>query len=185
VTYFFNGGSDIKYRGEDRTLVPSPSVVSFAEAPGMSAAQITENVLRVLKEGRHTFLVVNFANPDMVGHTGNFKATVQAVSLVDKELRKIFQEIKKLNGTLLLTADHGNAEERKNIATGEPSKEHATNPVPFIVVNESLKKDKSLKERKALKKQFQPVGILPDVTATALKFLNIKKPKSFIGQALV
>jgi 2,3-bisphosphoglycerate-independent phosphoglycerate mutase len=133
VTYFLNGGRETPFPGEDRLLVPSPKVATYDKHPEMSARPVTEELLRRLKSGRYRFIVVNFANPDMVGHTGVFPATLQAVEFVDAMLGRIADAVLPAHGILAITADHGNAELKVDQATGTPLTAHTTSPVPLIV----------------------------------------------------
>ncbi len=185
VTYFFNGGSDVVYPGETRNIVPSPIMKDFENIPEMSAAQVAEETVKAIRSRKYDFILVNFANPDMVGHTGNFLATVRAVSCVDKQLKIIWDTARRVDAAILVVGDHGNAEEKISPITGVISKEHTINPVPFLIAHSSLLKEKNPAEVLALKAQFQPSGVLPDVTATILKLLQLKKPASFIGQSLI
>lgn len=140
VTYFFNGGREHTFPNEKRVLVPSLIGKEYSKHPEMSAETITEVILTSLKHGTRDFYVVNYANADMVGHTGNFEATVKAVECIDKQLGILYREIvEKRNGTLYITADHGNAEDMFNVETGQPRTSHTTNPVPFIMAEQSLK----------------------------------------------
>ena len=133
VTYFLNGGREVAFSGEDRLLVPSPRVATYDLQPEMSAVAVTDELLDRLDKGHYRFLVVNFANPDMVGHTGVFPATVRAVEVVDAMLGRIAGPVLDSGGILAITADHGNAELKVDRATGAPLTAHTTNPVPFIV----------------------------------------------------
>jgi 2,3-bisphosphoglycerate-independent phosphoglycerate mutase len=137
VTSFFNGGQNKKFPLEERILIPSPKVKTYDLDPGMSAKKITKKVVEKIKNKTHDIIILNFANADMVGHTGNFEATVKAIEIVDLCIGKIYKELKKIDGTLLITADHGNAE--KMLENGKPFTAHTANPVPFCVVNRSYK----------------------------------------------
>jgi len=170
VTYFFNGGFADPVAGEDRVLIPSPSVASYDLKPEMSVFKITGRVLKELPN--YQFILINFANPDMVGHTGNLKAGVEAVEAVDKCLGKIKAAVARKKGTLIVTADHGNAEKMIDLKTGEMYTEHTSNPVPFILI-EPKKKNRQLKR-----------GRLGDVAPTVLKLMGIGKAKEMSGKAL-
>ncbi len=185
VTYFFNGEREEPYAHEDRVMVPSPTVEHFERTPELSGARVTEEVLKALKSKQYQFIVVNYANPDMLAHTGNIPATIHAIEFVDRELAKVWDAVKKKNGTLLITGDHGNAEEMVYPLHGEVNKDHSVNPVPFVVMHNALLTEKSHEAVTALQQRYDPVGILPDVSATVLKFLNIAKPQGFVGQSLV
>jgi 2,3-bisphosphoglycerate-independent phosphoglycerate mutase len=170
VTFFMNGGYADKVAGEDRVLVPSPSFSHYDEAPEMSVKPITKKVISVLD--KYDFIAINFSIPDMVAHTGNIKACVKSVEAIDKCLKDLYDSIKKRKGRLLITADHGNADMMLNLETNEMITEHSTNPVPFILVDQNLKKGK-------LKK-----GRLADIAPTILKLMKINKPKEMTGKPL-
>lgn len=187
VTFFFNGGQEETFPGEDRLIIPSPQVTSYAEKPAMSAQQITQTLIEKLQENIYHFIVVNFANADMVGHTGNLKATIQAVEAVDQCLGLITPAVLQYQGTLIITADHGNAEEIFDLQTGEIDKEHSTNPVPFILLGEKWKMEKSLwpvVPHNDLS-VVRPVGILADVAPTILEILNLPVPPEMTGRSLL
>ncbi|RJQ30533.1 2,3-bisphosphoglycerate-independent phosphoglycerate mutase [Candidatus Parcubacteria bacterium] len=169
VTYFFNGGFADPVAGEDRIKIDSPDVASYDKRPEMSAVKITGRVIKLLKE--YDFICVNFANPDMVGHTGNINAAVMAVEAVDKCVGKIYNAVAALGGFLIITADHGNIEKMINLKTGEVFTEHTANPVPFILAG-------NLKSKKI------KAGKLGDVAPTILKIMGIAKPKEMTGSAL-
>jgi 2,3-bisphosphoglycerate-independent phosphoglycerate mutase len=173
VTYFFNGGYDQPQCGEERMRVPSPYVDSYAMKPEMRAETIANEVARRVKFGLHDFICLNFANLDMVGHTGNVQATIKACETVDRCVGIIWKAIKAQDGCLVITADHGNAENMINQETGEMMTEHTTNPVPFILACEQLK------HRKV------GDGMLADVAPTILEILNIPKPALMTGFSLL
>jgi len=170
VTYFFNGGYADPVAGEDRVVLPSPAVSSYDQKPEMAVYQITDRVIKGLS--KYQFIVINFANPDMVGHTGNIKACIKAVEHVDICLGKIKNAVLQVGGTLIVTSDHGNAEKMLDLKTGEMYTEHTDNPVPFIVVNDG---DKKLKLKS---------GKLGDIAPTILKLMGIKKSKDMKGKEL-
>lgn len=170
VTYFFNGGFADPVASEDRVLIPSPNVASYDLKPEMSVFKITSRVLKELP--KYQFIAINFANPDMVGHTGNLKACIKAIEAVDKCLGKVKARVLKKNGTLVVTADHGNAEKMIDLKTGEMYTEHTSNPVPFILI-EPRKKNRQLKR-----------GQLGDVAPTVLKLMGIGKSKEMTGKTL-
>lgn len=171
VTYFFNGGREDPYPGEDRIVVPSPKVASYDQVPAMSEPEITKKVIRNLDN--YDFIVFNYANADMVGHTGNLRATMQACEAVDGGLSRIFEEVRKRNGIFIITADHGNAEQKVNPQTGEPDTEHSANPVPFILASESLKSV-----------QLHP-GVLSDIAPTILQIMNLPVSSEMTGKSLI
>ncbi len=187
VTYFFNGGKETKFVGEEHVLVPSPQVASYDLKPEMSAGEITKKVIAAIKEDIYGFILINFANSDMVGHTGNLEATVKAIEFLDKCMTKLTKAVLSQNGALIYTADHGNSEIMFNMQSGQIDKEHTTNPVPFIIVGKDYSgrnfgwpsaagNDLSL---------IQPQGILSDVAPTILKILGLKKPKEMNGSSLI
>jgi len=174
VTYFFNGGYADPVAGEKRLLIASPDVRSYDETPAMSSAALAKTVVDNLKKRMFDFTVLNFAAPDMVGHTGNLKAAIECCKLVDKELGTLVKAYLKIGGSLLVTADHGNVEEMINLESGEIDTEHSINKVPFILVNDSLKNKIKLEE-----------GILGDIAPTILDLLEREKPKEMTGKSLI
>jgi len=187
VTYFFNGGRESKFKGEDHVLVPSLRIPNYDAKPEMSAPEILKNILKLIKDDIYDFILVNFANVDMVGHTGNIDAAIKAVEYLDGCVDKIVKNILAKSGIVLITADHGNAEVMFNMQTGQIDKEHTTNPVPFIAVGkdfagqnlgwpEAASSDLSL---------VQPQGILSDVAPTVLELFNIEKPNEMTGFSLL
>jgi len=173
VTYFFNGGVEQPFPGEDRLLVPSPKVATYDLKPEMSAAGIADAVVRAIEDGTFDVIIVNFANADMVGHSGKIEPTVKAVETVDACLGLIEPVLRAKGGAMLITADHGNAEMLIDPVTGGPHTAHTTNPVPFIVVAENGR-------------QFtlQPRGSLRDISPTILGMLGIDQPKEMTGHDL-
>lgn len=175
VTYFFNGGVEKTYQNEDRILVPSPKVASYVEKPEMSAAQITQKLLSKLDEQSYSFIVVNYANADMVAHSGNIEATIRGVQAIDFQLGLISKAITSRGGGLIITADHGNAEEMINLRTGQPDTEHNLAPVPALFV---------FKELQGQNKQLQQ-GLLADIAPTILATMQIPKPSTMTGRSLL
>ncbi len=170
VTYFFNGGREEAVPCETRVLIPSISAQNYIKKPNMSADKITQTVLESLRHDPKDFYLMNYANADMVGHSGNFRATVQAVECLDEQLKKLYEMVvEKMNGTLIITADHGNAEEMIDLATGQPKTSHTTNKVPFISINKELK-DKNI----ALTLQE-----LRDIAPYILTIMNISIPNEW------
>jgi 2,3-bisphosphoglycerate-independent phosphoglycerate mutase len=180
VTFFFNGLREDKFLNEERILIPSPNVKTYDLKPEMSAPQITEQLIRAVDSKKFDFYVVNYANPDMVGHTGNLSASIQAVKVIDTDLSKVIPLILKQNGTVLLTADHGNAEEIVNLKTGEIDKEHSSFPVPFIVINNALKNKTQPLSNDVLYQQ-QISGVLSDIAPTVLAFLKLHPNEEMKG----
>jgi len=144
VTYFFNGNVEQPYPQEERMIIPSPNVLSYAEKPEMSGEEIKNNLIKTIKSQRHSFIICNFANGDMVGHTGNFDAAVKAVEFLDKKIKEIVDVCVERDSPLIITADHGNIEQMVDPSTGEPYTEHTKNPVPLIAV--SSKKITNIKQ---------------------------------------
>jgi 2,3-bisphosphoglycerate-independent phosphoglycerate mutase len=187
VTYFFNGGRETKSPGEDQMLVPSPAVSSYDAKPEMSAFEVTDKVVKAIEQDDYDFILINFANADMVGHTGNLKATIEAVEAVDKCLGRIVKSVLSKSGVLLITADHGNAEGLFNMQTGLIDKEHSASPVPFIVVGKDYEgKSLSLSDAPGGDLSLvQPQGILADVAPTVLKVMGLYKPPEMTGHSLI
>src|SRR3989339_889819 len=183
VTFFFNGGTEEAYPGEERVLVPSPRISSYAEKPEMSAKKITETVLEKMAD--YDFVLINFANGDMVGHTGNFEATVKALETLDLCAGKIVKRSLELGRTLIVTGDHGNAEEKRYRATGEKRTKHSLNPVPFYLVADEFKLKKPRKEEESYEKLHKVGGVLTDVAPTILKLMDLPVPVEMTGISLL
>ncbi len=173
VTYFFNGGVEKENPNEDRALVSSPKVATYDLQPEMSAVEVTETLLGKLEENRYDFIVINYANPDMVGHTGNMDALVKALKTVDREMSRVVEKVKEMDGTVLLTSDHGNAEEMYDFVDDKPVTSHTTNQVPFILIGN---------HGKALVKRE---GSLCDIAPTILDLMKIKQPEVMTGKTLI
>jgi 2,3-bisphosphoglycerate-independent phosphoglycerate mutase len=174
VTYFFNGGREQTFGGEERILVPSPKVATYDLQPQMSAPGITEAVLKTLAAGQRGFMLINFANADMVGHTGKYEAALAACRCADDCLGRIAREVHRLGGTLVVTADHGNAEQMLQADGRTPHTAHTTNPVPFILAGEALRGTR-----------LRSSGLLGDVAPTLLSLLEIPPPAAMTGQSLL
>ena len=186
VTFFLNGTKEDPFEGEERVIIPSPKVPSYDQAPEMSARDITDRVVKEMQENKFDFIVLNFANPDMVGHTGNFDAAVKAVETVDECVGKIVDETLSRDGRVFITADHGNAEELKNLRTGDINKEHATNPVPFYMISKDFEGQPSIAGEvpNGDLSLMPPVGMLADVAPTILTVMGIEIPPEMSGQPL-
>ncbi|MEI6596646.1 MAG: 2,3-bisphosphoglycerate-independent phosphoglycerate mutase [bacterium] len=187
VTYFFNGGREIKSENEDQMLVSSPAVSSYDLKPEMSALEVTDKILKAIEQDSYDFILINFANADMVGHTGNLSATIKAVEIVDKCVSKVANSVLSKGGLLFITADHGNAEGLFNMQTGMIDKEHSTNPVPFLIIGKEYE-GKSLYLPDAPGGDLsliQPQGMLSDVAPTILKVMGLEKPKEMTGRSLI
>jgi 2,3-bisphosphoglycerate-independent phosphoglycerate mutase len=173
VTYFFNGGVEKEYPCEKRLLVPSPKVATYDRQPEMSVFAVTDQVLRGINEAETDVFVINFANPDMVGHTGKLDKTIEACQYVDTCLGRITSSIRQQRGITLITADHGNAEQMIDPSTGGPHTAHTTNPVPFHLIDEG-----------SIGLRLREGGALEDVAATVLALLGIDKPVEMTGRDL-
>ncbi len=175
VTYYFNGQRENPFPGEDRLIVPSPKVATYDLQPEMSAVELTNKLLERLKSLEYSFILVNYPNPDMVGHTGSIGPAVKACEITDECLGKIAHFVLGYQGVLLITADHGNVEEMINSQTGEIDTEHSDNPVPFIAVSQQF----------LGRPQTLATGILADIAPTVLKLLSLKAPLSMTGRNLL
>jgi 2,3-bisphosphoglycerate-independent phosphoglycerate mutase len=173
VTYFFNGGVEVPYAGEERILVPSQKVATYDLAPEMSAPGITDVLCNAIETRSHDFVLCNYANGDMVGHTGSIPATLKAVETVDQCLTRVVASAERAGVRLLITADHGNCEQMIDPATGGPHTAHTTNPVPFLVVDPELGDE-----------ELRAGGALCDVGPTILQMLGIEQPAEMTGTSL-
>ncbi len=184
VTFFFNGMREEEFPGEDRIIIPSPRVASYDQKPEMSATEVKNSLVKAISSQKYDFIVVNFANADMVGHTGNIEATVKAAEAVDFCVGEIANIILPLGGVLMMTADHGNAEEVANLQTGEIDKEHSTNPVPLVIAGRGFEGQAGGTSGRDLS-LVSPVGILADVAPTILKIIGVPKPGEMTGTELI
>ncbi|MDP1709698.1 MAG: 2,3-bisphosphoglycerate-independent phosphoglycerate mutase [Candidatus Komeilibacteria bacterium] len=184
VTYFFNGGQDTVFAGQENMIVPSVGGASYADAPAMSVKAITAKVLGAIENATHQCLVVNFANADMVGHTGNLRATQAGLAEVDTCLKDIITAVLKKNGVVIITADHGNAEEMVNWETGHILKEHSASPVPCILIGEPFKFKTPKPEDFGLH-SLKINGVLADVGVTALNIVGLAIPKEMTARPLL
>ena len=171
VTFFFNGGQEKQYEGEDRILIPSPKVETYDLKPEMSAIEVTDKVVEAIESEKYNCIILNYANPDMVGHTGNIEACIKALETLDTCVARVVKAIKEKHGNLLMTADHGNAEQMIDYKTGEPHTAHTTNPVPLVLISDTNKK---LKE-----------GRLADLAPTMLDLMELEKPEEMTGESLL
>ena len=183
VTYFFNGGKEKPWPGEERILIPSPAVARFDEAPAMSSREITDKIIEAIQGDNYDFILLNYANPDMVGHTGDEAACIQAVEAVDQCLSDLIPALLSRRGALLLTADHGNVEEIQNPTTGAIDTEHSTNPIPFWFVSPDNHQEKSAETM--MREENQVEGLLSDVAPTILELMDILKPEEMNGDSLL
>lgn len=187
VTYFFNGGYEKPFLNEDRFIIPSEKVSSYAKIPYMKSREITEKLISELKEKNYDFSLINYPAPDMVGHTGDFKAAIKAVEVVDEALNKLITEVTKMNGSLLITADHGNVEEMINIKNGDVDTKHSTNPVPawFVSPYNFSENCASINLKKKNNLDLSGNGLLIDVAPTILDYMGITKPQKMQGISLI
>jgi len=180
VTYFFNGGVEIPLPGEERHLIPSPRVATYDMKPEMSAEELTISCSKAIKSGNYAFVVINFANPDMVGHTGNMDATVKAIEKVDKCVGQIVNATGEMGGSILITADHGNAEVMKG-PEGEPWTAHTINKVPLILIEGEKRKIPNMGNEINLRENAG----LADIAPTLLQLLNLPVPREMTGKSLI
>jgi 2,3-bisphosphoglycerate-independent phosphoglycerate mutase len=173
VTFFFNGGRELVFPGEERILVPSPKIATYDKQPEMSAPEVTDKVVEAIRSGRFDAIVINYANADMVGHTGRIDAATKAVETIDACLGRLSSAVEQAGGTLVITADHGNAEMMRDPETGEPHTAHTLNPVPFVVVNPPAEIG-HLED-----------GRLSDIAPTLLDILGLAKPAAMTGHSLI
>jgi len=171
VTFFFNGGEEKPFEGEDRCLIPSPKdVPTYDKKPQMSAYQVTDEVLSRIASGKYDVIIMNYANPDMVGHTGIMEAAVKACEALDECLARVVPAIQEAGGIALITSDHGNVEHMKDDSTGQPYTAHTSNPVPFLIADEGF--------------EFTGKGILADVAPTLLDIMGLGQPPEMTGHSL-
>ncbi|MBI5207658.1 MAG: 2,3-bisphosphoglycerate-independent phosphoglycerate mutase [Candidatus Firestonebacteria bacterium] len=172
VTYFFSGGKELQYKGETRILIPSPKVATYNLKPEMSAYEVTDRVIEEIRRKKHNLIVLNYANPDMVGHTGFLNAAKEAIKTVDTCVGKVVDETLKIDGAVLITGDHGNAEQMIDFSTHNPFTAHTSNYVPLILAGNKIKYN--LKN-----------GKLADIAPTILELLGISKPEEMTGKSLL
>ena len=171
VTFFFNGGEEKQYPGEDRILVPSPKVETYDLKPEMSAMEVTDKVVEAIHSDKYDCIILNYANPDMVGHTGNLEAAIKAIETIDGCVKRVVDAVEEKNGVILMTADHGNAEQMIDYKTGEPHTAHTTNPVPLVLIGMEGVKLKT--------------GKLADLAPTMLEIMELPKPEEMTGESLI
>jgi 2,3-bisphosphoglycerate-independent phosphoglycerate mutase len=175
VTYYFNGQREDSFINEDRAIIPSKKIATYDLAPEMSAREIAATLIEKINSDIYDFILVNFANADMVAHTGNLKAAIKAVEVLDECIGQVFQTVDSKGGVLVITADHGNVEEMINNESGEVDTEHSTYPVPLLI----------LSKRFQTQSRMLPSGILADVAPTILKLMEIPKPTAMTGRSLI
>lgn len=174
VTYFLNGGQETPFRGEERILVPSPKVATYDLQPEMSAPELTDRAVEAIGTGKYDMIILNYANPDMVGHTGNLDAAIEAVETVDTGLGRIVEALKRQGGALIVTADHGNCELMKDPETGGPHTAHTTNPVPVVIMGGAAAQSGSLND-----------GSLADLAPTMLNLMGLPVPREMTGHSIL
>jgi 2,3-bisphosphoglycerate-independent phosphoglycerate mutase len=175
VTFYMNGQREDPFPGEDRIIIPSPPVATYDQKPEMSSLELTQTLVERIQTNIYDFIVVNYANPDMVAHTGNLQAAIKAIQVTDDNIRRVTDAVLGLNGAVVVTADHGNVEEMINLENGAVDTEHSTNPVPLFVIHQKLQGRTSQTTR----------GILADVAPTVLKLLDLPKPTTMSGQSVI
>ncbi len=176
VTFFFNGGEEKQFTNEDRILINSPDVATYDMKPEMSAEEITDKLTEEIKANKYDLIVLNFANPDMVGHTGKIPETIKAIECLDTMIGRLYNEIIKVNGNMIITADHGNSEKMLDADGKTAFTAHTTNKVPFVLISNNPDfKDKTLSEN----------GVLADIAPTILKVMGLEQPKEMTGKSLI
>ena len=183
VTYFFNGGKEEPWPGEDRILVPSPAVAHYDLSPKMSAGMVTEKTIAAIKEDKYDFILINYANADMVGHTAAEEACRIAVQTIDECLSMLIPTVLQKGGSLFITSDHGNIEDIRNYHTGQVDTEHSSNPVPFWYISPTNHREKTPEEIALA--QMEVGGLLSDVSPTILEVMGLEKPASMSGESLL
>lgn len=183
ITYFFNGGKEKPFPGEDRILVPSAPTAHFDEAPEMRAPEIAGKILENFD--RYDVVIANFANTDMVGHSGNFKAAVRAVEAVDEYLGQLLNAVLNSEGALLITGDHGNIELKRSMISGEKLTEHSVNPVPLYLVGKEFRRKTPRTEEEIIRQKKEVGGIITDVAPTIIELLGLTKPPEMTGKSLL
>ena len=192
VTFFFNGRREREFPGEKRILIPSPDVAAYNEKPAMAAYEMTERVVQEVSSGQYSFTVINYANPDMVGHTGDLDKTVEAIEDIDKAIGRVVQTVLAMSGTVVITADHGNAEEMFDADAGVILKKHTANPVPLILINQQWHQDAATRSGRGETTyttqslhEAVPKGVLADVAPTILKIMGVPIPEDMTGTPLI
>jgi 2,3-bisphosphoglycerate-independent phosphoglycerate mutase len=172
VTFFFNGGIEEKFKNEDRILVPSPNVKTYDLKPDMSAIEVTDQLIKAIESRKYDAIICNYANGDMVGHTGNFEAAIEAVEVLDNCMNRVLEAITRTDGEMLITADHGNVEKMRDTDSNQPLTSHTSGPVPLVYVGKS-------------KKDFSSEGSLCDIAPTLLAILDLNQPQEMSGVNLL
>jgi 2,3-bisphosphoglycerate-independent phosphoglycerate mutase len=171
VTFFFNGGREDVFEGEERILVPSPKVATYDLQPEMSAPEVTDRLVEAIESNKYDAIICNYANPDMVGHTGVYEAAVKAIETIDQSLGRIMKALRSVGGEILITADHGNAEQMVDRETGQPHTAHTHNPVPLLFAGRTA--------------TLEEDGALCDLAPTLLRMLELEQPAEMAGRPLI
>ncbi len=185
ITYYFNSGRELPYPNEDRILIPSPHVSDYATTPRMSAEPLTDCVIQEIEKGKYDFIVMNYANADMLGHTGKFLAIVESLQFLDTQIARVVDTALNAGGAVLLTCDHGNVEEKINPATHEPTTDHTSNPVPIIYITSTNRQRPAKSDDLLFQMLANPIGIIADVGPTILEILSIPRPSEMTAQSLL
>lgn len=185
ITYYLNVGHEHPFPGEEHVLIQSSNIKNFADDPHMKANDLTNRVVQELTRNLYDVYFINYANPDMVGHSGNFAATVEACRFVDQCLGRLWQAAQQAHGAMIVTADHGNAEEKINPQSGEIQTDHTTNPVPFHYINSTLARSTPKSDDELVSALSAPIGVLADVAPTILEILQLPKPPTMTGISLL
>ncbi len=185
VTFFFNNGHEEKFNEEERVLIPSLPINRIEKNPEMKAREITDKFFEMKKSKNFDFALLNFANPDMLGHSGNYKAAIKGIEVIDECLAKIYKFILERDEILIITADHGNAEQMINLETGEIDTEHNLNPVPLYIIANKYRRNMPRTQGELERVYLEPEGILPDVAPTILDLFKIAKPNDMTGNSLI
>lgn len=183
ITYFFNGQREAPFKNEYRILIPSQNVIRYDEHPEMMAAEITNRIIDAIEDRGFDFILANYANPDMVAHTGNYQAAIQAIKIIDNEIGKLKTVVLEQNAILIITSDHGNIERMFNPLTGATETKHDPNPVPLYLIAKEYNKKKS--EVEIRKSESGAIGVLADMAPTILELMSISKPKEMTGKSLL
>jgi 2,3-bisphosphoglycerate-independent phosphoglycerate mutase len=183
ITYFFNGQEEKPFKNEYRVLVPSKKVLRYDEFPEMMAAEITNRAVEAIEEGVYDFILINYANPDILGHTGNFQAAVEAIKIIDEQIGKIIKAALSRDAALVITSDHGNVERMVDPTTGRPETKHDPSLVPIYLVSNNYERRRSEAENRGSERES--VGVLSDIAPTILELLEMPKPKEMTGSSLL
>ena len=185
VTYFFNGKNETPFNNEYRVLIPSRGDIRHDEHPEMMASEITQRLMTAIEEQNYDFILANYANADIVAHTGNYEAAIQAVKIIDEQIEKIMATAFEQNAIIIITSDHGNVEVMFDSKTSAVETKHDASPVPFYLVAKQFKLPQSKSQMEILKSERTSAGVLADIAPTILELMQIPKPKEMTGQSLL